>query len=531
MKKGARRPDTTSTPPSSSPTIAVPAYLVVAALALAALPLVWQQVIAFAPTPADETAHLYVAERVVEGASLYGQVESARPPLALLPVILLRLTGMPLLLAGRLAHTLPFLASAAVLFFVLRRMFSTVAGLGAACLFLLAPDVVSIWTFTGMPQVALLSFACLACVAAGRFAMAGLLGACALLSGQHALVIVTVAALFAIAQGKRAALRFAIAGIVVGTAVAGFFYLSGGTHLYECLVGRHFFHLGKEGQFAGLASRYHSWLIEQVWLLGPAVLGLALAARRGLARGFSSAALLRSPVALFAAAGAAHLLVVLSMKLGNVMYLGPAAPMLAALGGYAVHEVTRHRKRVLVGAATALWLLTTAAAWSVAERRASAAEHRDTPFLPHARLIDRARLQRWTNLDEIARTVAAESPTGATIFGTHLVAPWIALRARLRVTGDMADLAPNWLTLGIITRRELIDRLEANHVSYFVIRGGFYAQDESFRRYLTLCYDVPAARQFEPVADRNAPGANVGRIVVLRHLAEWPCQRAKEISD
>lgn len=79
-----------------------------------------------------------------------------------------------------------------------------------------------------------------------------------------------------------------------------------------------------------------------------------------------------------------------------------------------------------------------------------------------------------------------------------------------RMAGELADLAPRWFHTGATSRREVVERIEADGVDVFVSPRWFYLRDRFFRRYLAACYTKPR------IYDRLA-GSGLPRIFVFRH--------------
>lgn len=530
----AKSPSKSGKSPAVPPKVWTPPHIpmwgVLVVFLLSLAPLVAHQALNQKPTPSDEAAHLYVVEQVARGATLYKDIDSARPPLALLTPLVFRSLGLPLLTSGRLAHALPFLFSALILFFTARKLWSTFAGVVAVFLFLLSPDVIAIWTFCGMPQTSMFVLLTVCLVALGQYRAAGVAGACAMLTGQHAAVIVGLATVFVATHGLKPFARFALGGIATAALVIATVYALGGVNFYEDLIGRHLFHLSETKSFSGIDARYNGWLIDQTWALVPAAVavGLALVASEPFkGRVADFLALVRAPLTMFLVTGVAHLFFVYRTKTGNVMYISPGLAPLVAVAAYGAHLlVTRFRSQGVIAGVLGLWLLTTAFAWKVSEERASKDENRDYPYTPHARTFVVSQLQEWTNLDQIAAAVKADSTSDATMFGSHMFAPWLALRSGRHITAGLADFAPNWLLLGLVPREELIRKLENGRITYFVSAPNFYSKDPMFSAYLKGCYRATRALTFKQLTDRNAKGARVSTLQLLKHVPEWPCKNA-----
>jgi len=110
-----------------------------AALLLAAsTALLWKHRSGYFLSWTDEQIHYYVARRIAEGAVLYRDAQSARPPLALFPIAWLIKAGCTPLLAGRTMVFGTQLATAALLARAGRLVVSWRPGALVALLFLTA---------------------------------------------------------------------------------------------------------------------------------------------------------------------------------------------------------------------------------------------------------------------------------------------------------------------------------------------------------------------------------------------------------
>ena len=106
----------------------------------------------------DENTNLYVADAVADGLALYGDIPSARPPMAIFPVAALIKMGLNPLMAGRTVVFLTIVVTGLVLWFLGKKFWGEWAGLAASLLFLLGPAAANRTTFTG---IELVSFWCL----------------------------------------------------------------------------------------------------------------------------------------------------------------------------------------------------------------------------------------------------------------------------------------------------------------------------------------------------------------------------------
>lgn len=142
---------------------------------------------------------------------------------------------------------------------------------------------------------------------------------------------------------------------------------------------------------------------------------------------------------------------------------------------------------------------------------------REYPLLPHRRLLEMAALQRPVVADEIAAFARKRLSPGGTIFGHATIVDLVTLKAERRVSAELADFAPRWLALGLVSRESLIERIEADRVELFVTPNWFWTKDLVFSAYLERCYHPP-------VVFRRKPGSGIPRILVFDHRSgPRPC--------
>src|ERR1019366_1190758 len=133
-------------------------WVVLFATALGAL--IWNHCAVFFYSWTDEQIHFYVARRLAEGAVLYRDIDSSRPPLILFPIAWLIKMGCSPLLAGRAMVLGSHLATAGLLLWGGWRLASWRAGVMAALLFLTSPEVFDRVHYTGIQLGALTASAC-----------------------------------------------------------------------------------------------------------------------------------------------------------------------------------------------------------------------------------------------------------------------------------------------------------------------------------------------------------------------------------
>lgn len=467
----------------------------------------------------DENLHLYVASRVAEGASLYGDIHSARPPLVIWAPALLVKLGLPPLLAGRLAGTLAVLATAGLLLATGAHIRPARAGLWGAVLFLASPAVAARTAYTGMNLVVLGTTACLWAAVAGRGLLAGALGGLALLAGQHAVPIVGLCGLWSLLGGPRRALRF-VAGLVgvlaLGLVVA---WLQGGAHVWEDLVAHHLYHLAGDGSGSPeLGWWITTWCLEGFVLLALAGVALLLPGAVGVLETRTQAQFW-DPMWLLIAAGVSQLAVVAVMEGGLVLYLHPAVPPVALLAGVGVARLASLEssgpgagsQRALVWGLLLVLVGGTLAAWSGASERYGARDERSYPLLPQLRFIEMARVAEPRVVEAIVEHIEKVGDSRP-VFGYPTITGLVALGSGRKVSADRVDFAPRWFQQGSLDRAELLRQVERDGVGWFVSPNIFFLRDPFFAGWLRACFE-------QPVVFARLPGSGIPRIFLFERSA------------
>ena len=498
-------------------------------LAAAIGALIWKHSTVFFLSWTDEQIHFYVAHRMAEGAVLYRDVNSARPPLVLYPVAWLIRAGCSPLLAGRALVVASQLATGALLLWGGWRLVSWRVGLLAALLFLTSPETFSRIHYTGIHLAALTASACVLFSLRAQALRAGLCFGLSLAADQHGLAVCGVAALLTIGRRPREALPFAMGAATVGAVVFGAVWVMGGRHLWQQLFGIHLFHLrlgqGADSHFWELAA---PWVYEHGYLfVGAALAAFLLGFRRTGGQGGDDwrSPLSRDTRVLLLALGV-HLALVLAMTEAAFLYVVVIAPLLsllAALGFEATViwlRATRTRRvspTVAAGAAAVLAL--TAGGWAAARSHREGLDERHYSFLPH---VLHGEVSRFHQLD-VAQRVAGDSilPKHGTIFGDPTIVSAVALRNGRRVSGELADLNPSWIAAGSVGRRDVVSRIERDGVAAVITPPWHFVQDPYFKSYLLACYQEP--KVFLP--PERGPGEGLPEILVFPHVpGKYPCQ-------
>ena len=485
--------------------------------------LIWQHAANFHSTWSDENVHLYVARRAAEGARLYDQLHSARPPLAILaPATLIRL-GLPPLLAGRCLVAGATLLTAALLLGAGWRLRSRWAGLAAAVCYLLAPTIAAVYAFTGMRMVAFWTALCVAAALLGRWRLAGLAAAASLLTGQHGLVLIGASALVIARRQPCALPGFALLAGGLPAVVCAGFWLTGSQGIWQDLVGHHAYHLDA----APTASAKLSWWLGIMAMENAHLPLLALAAALLLRSGPATGKLgvLRSwsdqPEALLLAMAGLHIASILLMQGGLSLYVGPAIPILALAAGLGAWRLARELRRREPGnlaprlAVISLLAMaaTVVAGWAGAQARLEKRDKRDDysllPYRTHARM---SRVSEPVVADSISADLAAQGH--GTLFGHATIVDLVALQTGARIAADLADIAPRWFKLGTLSRQHVVEQVEADGVTHFITPNWYYPKDPYFKVYLQRCYAAPQVYPREN---------GIPRMLVYRHQEQRPC--------
>jgi hypothetical protein len=489
--------------------------------------LIWLQRATFFYSWSDEQINLYVAQRIEQGAVLYRDVDSARPPLVLFPVAWLIRMGLSPLLAGRAMVLGSQLGIAGLLFWGGRFLLSWRAGALAALLFLSSPEAFSRIHYTGIHLVALTALACVLFSLRARPLWAGLSFGLSLAAGQHGVVICAVAAVITIRRRWRDGLSFASGAVIVSGVIFGAARALGGQHIWEDLVRHHLYHLSFErsngAQFWEVAR---PWLYEHGYLfIGVALAIVFLRTRRTEGEndvpGQSSATSLRT---LLIVTGA-HLAAVLAISGAVFLYVVVIVPSLTLLAGMGIDatirsyrdrgQLSRARARLvsrLTLAAGAVAATLTVAGWSAARSHRERLDERAYSFWPHVRHGQMTVSQRL----DVATQVASDPmlPKHRTIFGDPTIVSAVALQSGLRVSGELADLDLIWIGKGTVTREQVVSRIERDGVAAVITPPWFMVQDPYFRSYLMACYREP--KVFSP--PESGPGAGLPDILVFPHV-------------
>ncbi len=485
--------------------------------------LIWQHAANIHSTWSDENVHLYVARRVAEGARLYDQLHSARPPLAILaPAALIKL-GLPPLLAGRCLVVGATLLTAILLLWAGWRLRCRWTGLAAAVCYLLAPTIAAVYSFTGIRLVALWTALCVTATLLGRCKLAGLTAGASLLTGQHGLVLIGASALVIARRQPRALPGFALLAGGLPAGVCAGLWLTGSHGIWQDLVGHHLYHLDS----APTESAKLSWWLGIMAMENAHLPLLALAAalllhaRPAAGRLGALCSWSDQPEALLLAMAGLHIASILLMQGGLSLYVGPAIPILALAAGLGAwrlaHGLRKQEPGSLVPRLAATTLLATAAAviagWAGAQARLEKRDKRDDysllPYRTHARM---SRVSEPVVTQRISADLAAQGH--GTLFGHATIVDLVALQTGARISADLADIAPRWFEMGTLSRQSVVEQVEADGVTHFITPNWYYPKDPYFKVYLQRCYAAPQVYPREN---------GIPRMLVYRHQEQRPC--------
>jgi hypothetical protein len=491
-----------------------------AALFVAAIgALVWTHHTTFFLSWTDEQIHFYVARRMAEGAVLYRDVESARPPLVLYPLEWLVRMGASPLAAGRALVLAAEVVTAGLLVWGGWRLVSIRAGLLAALLFLTSPEVFARVHYTGIQLAALTATACVLFSLREQPLCAGLFFGLTLATDQHGLAVCAVVAVLTTARRRRDGLPFAAGAVAASALIFGAVWAMGGRHLWANLVGVHLYHL-RVGQGVGSQfwEMFKPWLYEHGYLLVGA--GLAAALLRTS----------RSVRVLLLVIGV-HVAVVLALTEAVFLYVVVIFPLLSLLAGMGFDagvvwwrqrrrlsrvEARRASRRMMAGIVAVLAV--TLGGWAAARSHREGLDGRPYSFWPQ---VLHAEVSRSQQLDPALETIGQSMlPKQGTIFGDPTIVSALALRTGLRVSGELADLNPNWLEAGAVRPEDVVSRIEADRVAAVISPPFGVVQNPYFKSYLFACYEKP--RPFFP--PESGPGEGLPLLLVFQHVDRTaPC--------
>jgi hypothetical protein len=214
------------------------------------------------------------------------------------------------------------------------------------------------------------------------------------------------------------------------------------------------------------------------------------------------------------------------------LYVVVIAPLLALLAGIGfdatvvwwrqrsqLSRVQAQRASRLVAAGAVAVLVLTAVGWSAACSHRERLDERHYSFWPH---VLHGQVSRFHRLDVALRGIGESMlPKDGTIFGDPTIVSALALHNGLRVSGELADLNPNWIEAGTVRPEEVVSRIERDGVAAVVSPPWGLPQDPYFKSYLLACYQKP--EPFFP--PQSGPGEGLPFLLVFTHIhSPSPCQ-------
>jgi hypothetical protein len=485
------------------------------------------------PHRADEGIYFYDAVRLTAGARLYRDVFFAHPPLHLaLPTVLVRVFGYSFLLL----KALPQLAGAAqgvLAFLIARRAFaSDVAAAVAPWALLFASDFLKSSSFaTGINVADALVFGAVLAALHRRPALAGVLAGASVMTLLQTAPIAFVlggALYLADANGRRAAIRYAVSfGALVAIVHAGYALSAGGAFFEQVYA----YHLHKSGAEGAGTQQLGFVLADDLALFGGALAGVVVAATARAAPREDE----RAPRRFVLACAAAMLAQMIAMATRPTVFpfyfqpcFVPAALALAwAVGaGWSRLRVARTagaRARAAAPIAAAVLLpsllvgpLTAVVSPTRARQRETFAQTyqwKDAPLIGPLNAAVRAlawsggereagthplgateylwnQSRGFDAYDDLVDEVRRATPADATLFGESASTPLVALGAGRRLACDFADTNVQRFASGTSGVDATIAELEARGAPTMVLASGsagLFALD-GFQRWLAEHY-------------------------------------------
>jgi hypothetical protein len=503
----------------------------------------------------DENSNLYVARAVADGLALYRDIPSPRPPMAIFPVAALIKVGLNPLMAGRTVVFLTIVVTGLVLWFLGKTFWGEWAGLAASLLFLLGPAAAHRTTFTG---IELVSFWCLLTVGfilLKRPWWSGLFAAMAVTTGQHSVILVAAASVLSFFFLGKHFYRFMLPFLGLTGIIFFLVYLVGGRGFFHNLVGQHLYHVVDPVNVTkgDLGWGMKIWVRENLYLLLLIFISLA---REIWGRSYQGTRVfldykvkwpflnyLRDPAWVILILALVHLVVVFTMKAGVLLYVYPVIPLFALVAGRgAIHlgqwrssEKTKTGKKtkkpsrkkppdspaippVVVGLLWGSIIIFSLIGFRSASMVAGQGHSQRYSFWPHFRLMAQRQNTRPEVASQMAEYIGQKTDRNAqeTIFGDTTIASLVALKTGRRVAANLADLDPVWFQTGALSREEVVDNIEKDHVTYVIIGNWHNATDTFFKDYLMHCYHPP--KEFPQRSQGVIPP-----LYVFRHLDKRPC--------
>ncbi len=506
----------------------------------------------------DENDNLYVSKAVADGYTLYGDIPSSRPPMAIFPVAVLIKFGLTPLGAGRTVVFLTIITTGIALWYLGKKFWGDWAGLTASLLFLLGPAAAHRTTFTGIGLVALWCLLTVGFILLKKSWWSGLFAAIAVTTGQHSAILIGAAFVLSILLLGRQFYRFVLPFLVLTAFIFLFVYFAGGHDVFQYLVGQHLYHVDHSVTVTkgDLGRSMNIWVLENLYLwlliffsLVREILGRGYKGTREILDyivNWSFLNYLRDPTWVILILVLGHLLAVFTMKGGIVLYVYPAIPLLALISGRgAVHlsqwrsseepkeepkkdkKQKRSRKNqeqkpavpyMVVGLLWAWIVVLSLIGFKSATKYIGLKQDTRFSFWPHFRFIAQKETFRPHIASQIAEYIGlkTERNTQETIWGDSIIASLVAMKTDRRVAANLADFDPVWLQTGVLAKKDIVDRIEKDHVTYLIFGNWHNATDSYLTDYIKQCYNSP--QKFS-----RLPNSRVPHLYVFRHRDNRPC--------
>ena len=506
----------------------------------------------------DENINLYVAKAVADGYTLYGDIPSSRPPMAIFPVAVLIKFGLTPLGAGRTVVFLTIITTGIALWYLGKKFWGDWAGLTASLLFLLGPAAAHRTTFTGIGLVALWCLLMVGFILLKKPRWSGLFAAMAVTTGQHSVILIGAAFVLSILLLGRQFYRFVLPFLVLTAFIFLFVYFAGGHDVFQYLVGHHLYHVDHTVTVnkGDLGRSMNIWLLENLYLWLLIFISLA---REILGRGYEGTReildyvanwpflkYLRDPTWVFLILVLGHLLAVFTMKGGIVLYVYPAIPLLALISGRGAVHLTQWRSpeepieepkkgkkqkrsrksqeqkpavpHVAVGLLWAWIVVLSLIGFKSASMSIGQKQDTRFSFWPHFRFIAQRQASRPDVAFQIAEYIGPKTERNfqETIWGDSIIASLVAIKTDRRVAANLADFDPVWLQTGILTQKDIVDKIEKDRVTYLILGNWHNAAENYLTNYIKQCYHPP--HKFSQL-----PNSRVPSLYVFRHRENRPC--------
>jgi hypothetical protein len=139
-------------------------------------------------------------------------------------------------------------------------------------------------------------------------------------------------------------------------------------------------------------------------------------------------------------------------------------------------------------------------------------------FWPHFRLLTQRQYATPLVASQIAAYIGPKTDRNAreTVWGDAIIASLVGLKTGRRVAANLADIDPVWFQLGILSREDMVKKIEKDFVTYVIIGNWNNATDKYFINYMINCFEPP--KEFPQL-----PNSVIPPLFVFRHRDNRPC--------